>query len=196
MSRESRGGSVCEEYESCDCEGARKASRMHGTELRWLVVFKRCHLNHDWLIIKEDLHISLSTLKRIVECYEKTGAVSYPSWMKRGRPRSLNSEQTMELVKRVLDAPSVSLAIAYADMLSVLFADLSMQLLRTRHSSGWASHMIGPCQEQVTDDQASPWGVAFISMAAAGGECGMYASRLPISSRCPPEVCWCHSILL
>ena len=51
---------------------------MHGTELRWLVVFKRCHLNHDWLIIKEDLHISLSTLKRIVECYEKTGAVSYP----------------------------------------------------------------------------------------------------------------------
>ena len=125
---------------------------MHGTELRWLVVFKRCHLNHDWLIIKEDLHISLSTLKRIVECYEKTGAVSYPSWMKRGRPRSLNSEQTIELVKRVLDAPSVSLAIAYADMLSVLFADLSIQLLRTRHSSGWASHMIGPCQEQVTDD--------------------------------------------
>ena len=48
---------------------------MHGADLRWLVVFKRCRLTYPWKVIEEELHIPISSQKRIVACYEMTGQV-------------------------------------------------------------------------------------------------------------------------
>ena len=37
----------------------KKESSMHGADLRWLVVFKRCLLTYDWKVIEEELHIPI-----------------------------------------------------------------------------------------------------------------------------------------
>ena len=89
-------------------KGSKRFLCMHGADLRWLVVFKRCQLNYGWSVIEEELHISISSQKRIVECYETTGQVFRRSAKKRGRPRALNAVQAEELIKRVLDSPKVN----------------------------------------------------------------------------------------
>ena len=115
----------------------KKESSMHGADLRWLVVFKRCRLTYPWKVIEEELHIPISSQKRIVACYEMTGQVFRRSVKKRGRPRALGTVQTLELIKRVLDSPKVTLAQHRAHLILISGKTVSVATLcQVLHENG------------------------------------------------------------
>ena len=81
-------------------------------EIRWIVVYKRLVLDHDWKMVDKALNGASKHFQNdVIDLFNRTGDVVPPASRKtRSRPRSkMTSEMDLVLLGQVLDDPCATL---------------------------------------------------------------------------------------